>query len=171
MCNDSVLVSNDISLKALPEKEKWALLDNWLKEQYKTRESIKRIEICNVIRLLKIESNLKSLTLGERYPHLRQVINTAVPDPKFEGFPACHRLKCIVCNQEFWAKSTKRNTCSYRCSVDLGIIRRREKREKARNKICLFCKQPFTARSKKALFCCLKHRVSFFRQQKRKEVS
>lgn len=133
---------------------------------------------CNDIQLSKKLGNIEPLPLGERYPQLRKAVNTGYPHVKecIEHYgacsgccPTCYKLKCVVCGQEFWAKRPDRKYCCYRCTNDAAIIRRRNWRKKQRNKICLFCRHPFTAQTRKAKFCCLAHRVAYFRQSKRND--
>ncbi len=171
MSNDSKLVSIDTSIKSLPDLS-W--LDAWEEEQFKKKDTCLRIDYCNAVRLGSIEHSLKSFpTLGERYPQLRIVQNSANPEDyeknlEFWGYESLNFKKnCSVCGNLFYSKSRRRLYCSYRCSVDAGIIRRREHVKQRRNKVCLFCKTRFQAKSNKARFCSLKHRVAYFRQRKR----
>lgn len=117
----------------------------------------------------KLTPLVKPLPFEHNYLNSRSPCNSAIPDQEFEGFPACHRLKCVVCGQEFWAKRPDRKYCSYRCNHKAAQNRERKKRQQQRFKKCLVCNQSFQAKSAKAVFCSLRHRVAYFRQRKRND--
>lgn len=84
-----------------------------------------------------------------------------------------YELICQFCGKTFNGFFIRRKYCSYRCRNDAHIKRRKYLNTLNRNKHCLFCGLFFVAKSKKAKFCCLKHRVAYFRkvQQHTKEKS
>jgi hypothetical protein len=131
----------------------------------------------NDSKLSSNDLNGEPLPLGKRFPHLKSVFNTAKPEDyehslKLFGCEYCnYKKECEFCGEIFYSKSSKRKYCSYRCGNDAWIIRRREYNKQKRNKVCLFCKTSFTAKSRKAIFCCSAHRVAFFRQQKKRNDS
>lgn len=127
----------------------------------------------NDSRLGNVWRNRKPLPLGVRFPHLKRVRHTANPESHDETVRilgreyANYRKQCMFCGEVFYAKSPKRKYCSYRCTNDAYITRRRERNKLKRRKVCLFCKTPFTAKSLKARFCSPKCRVAHFRKRKR----
>ncbi len=69
------------------------------------------------------------------------------------------KLTCKHCGEVFYAHKYRARYCSYRCANDAFIARRKMRREKAREKVCAYCKQPFKAKRKDAKYCCESHRV------------
>ena len=80
-----------------------------------------------------------------------------------------YELRCHYCEKVFRSYSFRRFYCSTSCQHSTWKLRRRERARQRRNKVCLFCKLPFTAKSSKARFCSLKHRVAYFRLKKRND--
>lgn len=113
------------------------------------------------------QRNSESLPFRHDYHGSASPCNSACPD-SFLG-PGCHKLSCVVCGQEFWALRPDRRYCSGNCCKKAAKMRVKNRRRLARNKICLFCEQPFVAKSGKARFCSLSHRVAYFRARKRND--
>ena len=91
---------------------------------------------------------------GYRYPH---------EDSPY-GFD--YPIQCQQCGKTFQSYSIRRLYCSHNCARKEWKARRKIRAKQRRSKTCLFCKVSFTAKSSKARFCSLKHRVAYFRQLK-----
>lgn len=78
-----------------------------------------------------------------------------------------HRgLKCWRCGGRFDALHPLARYCSYRCTNDAYIDRRRERRKQARVKTCGECATPFTAPRSDAKFCSPKCRQAAYRERR-----
>ncbi|MBG9940590.1 hypothetical protein ABD77_00790 [Brevibacillus formosus] len=66
----------------------------------------------------------------------------------------CYRRNCHHCSVEFFAQRPEARYCSYRCTNDAYIKRRKLRREENREKKCVACGVDFTAKRNDAKYCC-----------------
>jgi hypothetical protein len=90
--------------------------------------------------------------------------NSACPDLEYFNMSGCWLRSCVVCGQQFYARRPDRLYCCYPCQHEACKQRLKLKRKLSREKKCLLCGCSFTAKSAKARFCSLKHRVAYFRR-------
>src|SRR5579864_9321502 len=63
-----------------------------------------------------------------------------------------YKRTCRQCQKEFYAGYPYAKWCSYRCTNDSYIQRRKERNEKSRHRVCLECKQEFIGTRKDAKY-------------------
>jgi hypothetical protein len=73
-------------------------------------------------------------------------------------------LKCQYCNSEFFSRNYLTKNCSYRCTNDIGILRRKQRKLQERKKKCLLCGTDFTANRKDTMYCSPKCKQKAYRQ-------
>lgn len=73
-------------------------------------------------------------------------------------------LICWHCQQPFYAKHPLARYCSYRCTNDAFIARRRESRARAREKVCRTCQSGFIAKRADTKYCSQKCRQAAYRR-------
>lgn len=78
--------------------------------------------------------------------------------------PGCYQVNCFLCGKVFYARRPEARYCSYRCTNDANIARRRDRRKQARNKYCAYCKKAFTAKRRDAKYCSPACRQASYRQ-------
>jgi hypothetical protein len=123
---------------------------------------------CNDSTLPKILANPESLPLSiplsyDSHASHYKPYNSACPDLEYVNRSGCWLRGCVVCGQRFYARRPDRLYCSYPCQHTAAKHRLKLKRKLSREKKCVFCSCSFTAKSAKARFCSLKHRVAYFR--------
>lgn len=74
----------------------------------------------------------------------------------------CRKYSCQVCGAAFWASRPARY-CSYRCTNDAYMKRRKTRQENARYKVCAHCQTPFTAKRSDTKTCSSKCRQAEYR--------
>lgn len=65
----------------------------------------------------------------------------------------CYKISCRHCGKEFFAQRPDARYCSYRCTNDAYIQRRRARRAASRQKKCATCGTGFVAQRKDAKYC------------------
>lgn len=80
--------------------------------------------------------------------------------PSKQNYPT----KCWQCGCDFMGAALSRY-CSYRCTNDAHIARRKERRAAARVKVCKFCGDQFTATRADGIYCGPACRQSAYRKR------
>lgn len=63
---------------------------------------------------------------------------------------SCYKIICAFCGKVFYARTPKAKYCSYRCTNDAYITKRKQRKKLEREKICPVCGKPFQAKKKTA---------------------
>ncbi len=72
---------------------------------------------------------------------------------------------CMVCGDEFLARTMRAEYCSGRCSNDAYLARRRLYKQQMRDKVCLVCGDQFTAKRSDNRFCSAKCKQLDYRRR------
>ena len=79
--------------------------------------------------------------------------------------PGHYKLKCTQCGDSFIAGyPLAKYCCYYPCAVEAAATRRRERKETARQKVCVNCGQHFRAPRNDAKTCSNKCRQAVYRK-------
>ena len=78
----------------------------------------------------------------------------------------CHKIICAFCGKVFYARSSNAKYCSYHCTNDAYIARRKQRKELERKKFCPVCGKPFQAKRKDSIYCSNKCKQKAYRQNK-----
>lgn len=76
-----------------------------------------------------------------------------------------HKFNCHHCGKEAYAEYPHAKYCSYRCTNDAYIKRRKERRQEARKKNCMMCGRRFEAKRNDAKYCSLACKQSSYRRR------
>ena len=125
--------------------------------------------MCNETGIGAIDTKSESLPFEHDYTRRHGPSNSACPNMTYFNVQGCWLLKCVICGQQFYARRPDRKYCSRTCNHSAAKQRLAIQRKLKRQKTCFFCGCSFEAKSAKACFCSLKHRVAYFRSKKRND--
>jgi hypothetical protein len=78
-----------------------------------------------------------------------------------------YKLECVFCGNEFYCCNFIARYCSYRCTNDAYIARRKERKSKERQKICPVCNEQYQAKRKDSIYCSPACRQKQYRERNR----
>lgn len=133
----------------------WELIEQVLKHKHLTREYILSLNPLTDDRTLLYAESYEyfyPISIGSNWIILRGINIIG------EGY-LFKLLRCWHCSRVIFCMNISKRYCSYVCSRDAYLARRRKRNEDARVKQCMYCKKVFKAKRRDARYCCESHRV------------
>ena len=89
---------------------------------------------------------------------------------RYWGRGYVRKLECVVCGNIFYAKYPHTKYCTYRCSMDSYVEKRRQRtKSKYWSAVCQHCNSRFNTWRVDSKYCCDSHRVLACLNRKKKE--
>jgi hypothetical protein len=78
---------------------------------------------------------------------------------------ACYKIICRSCGKTFFRRRPDARYCSYRCTNDSYMLRRKQRKEIEREKRCPICRNQFHAKRKDTLYCSARCKQQAYRNR------